>query len=162
MKTQNTNTNTHKCKYKYTQHEGKYKYKYIYVQLRFVSPWCQTCPSAIHIAYTLYIHYTSCTYIALEIANTVLHSSVFTLFSLQVNLLYTLLYVHRFPLYTNAVHYVTHRVPQCSDHLHRFRCLPRTYIHMCDFPIIIISLKFQVRCETGFICFPWFRVFEGC
>ena len=129
---------------------------------RFVSPWCQTCPSAIHIAYTLYIHYTSCTYIALKIANTVLHLSVFTLFTLQVNILYTLLYVHRFPLYTSAVNYVTHRVPQCNDHLHRFRCLPRTYIHMCDFPMIIISLKFQVRCETGFICFPWFRVFEGC
>ena len=60
---------------------------------RFVSPWCQTCPSAIHIAYTLYIHYTSCTYIALEIADTVLHLSVFTLLTLQVNILYTLLYI---------------------------------------------------------------------
>ena len=111
----------------------------------------------IHYIYTLYILQIYCS------GNCQYSFAFISFYTFYTPSKYSLhIVVHSFPLYSSAVHYVTHRVPQCNDHLHRFHCLPRTYIHMCDFPMIIISLKFQVRCETGFICFPWFRVFEGC
>ena len=111
----------------------------------------------LYITYTLYILHIYCS------GNCQYSFAFISFYTFYTPSKYSLhIVVQRFPLYSSAVHYVTHRVPQCNDHLHRFHCLPRTYIHMCDFPMIIISLKFQVRCDTGFICFPWFRVFEGC
>ena len=85
----------------------------------------------LYITYTLYILHIYCS------GNCQYSFAFISFYTFYTPSKYSLhIVVHSFPLYSSAVHYVTHRVPQCNDHLHRFHCLPRTYIHMCDFPSV--------------------------